>query len=148
MEGIFFTLQEFMTYTKGVVYIFMVLALLAAGFLLGPVWSGLTVRIRLVGRWQAAWPWLGLVIAAGLLFLVLPHYPITAWNVAVYSESPGTYSFLADQGQLVLPASRPFTGLPPVVVLGGVLLSGLLGGQSLQGGSSLGSGAAGLPLRR
>ena len=29
MEGIFYTLQEFMTYTKGVVYIIMVLALLA-----------------------------------------------------------------------------------------------------------------------
>jgi hypothetical protein len=29
MEGAFHTLQEFMTYTKGVVYIIMVLALLA-----------------------------------------------------------------------------------------------------------------------
>ena len=29
MEGIFYTLQEFMTYTKGVVYIIMVVALLA-----------------------------------------------------------------------------------------------------------------------
>ena len=29
MEGIFYTLQEFMTYTKGVTYIIMVLALFA-----------------------------------------------------------------------------------------------------------------------
>jgi hypothetical protein len=29
MEGVFYTLQEFMTYTKGVVYIIIVLALLA-----------------------------------------------------------------------------------------------------------------------
>lgn len=29
MEGIFYTLQEFMTYTKGITYIIMVLALFA-----------------------------------------------------------------------------------------------------------------------
>jgi hypothetical protein len=29
MEGVFYTLQDFMTYTKGVVYIIIVLALLA-----------------------------------------------------------------------------------------------------------------------
>lgn len=100
-------------------------ALLLCGFLLSDLWRRLGTRLP-SGRWTIILPWAGLLMAGGLLLVVLPHYPVTGWDLKVFSESPGTYAFMADQGLLVLPAGKPFE-ISPALVLGGILLSGLLG---------------------
>ncbi len=104
-------------------------ALLFSGFLLSDLWVVLRNRIPF-SRWTGILPWFGVLLAASLLVLVLPRYPITAWNLDVFSESPGTYAFMADQGVLVLPTAKPFTN-PPGLILGGLVLASVLGAFSL-----------------
>ncbi|RPI32413.1 MAG: hypothetical protein EHM70_08985, partial [Chloroflexota bacterium] len=68
------------------------LAFLAAGFSLNPVWETLIGRLHLPGWARRVWPWVGLLLAAALLMLVLPKYPLTVWDPGVYDQSPVTYS--------------------------------------------------------
>ena len=100
------------------------LALFFCGFLLSELWLRIGKRLP-AGRWAVAFPWIAFLLAAGLLVLVLPHYPVTGWDLQVFSETPGTYAFMADQGLLVLPPGKPFE-VSPVLVLGGILLTGMI----------------------
>lgn len=100
-------------------------ALLLCGFQLSELWLELGKHLP-TGRWTRALPWVGLLVATALLILVLPRYPVTGWNLNVFSQSPGTYAFMADQGVLVLPPAAPFKN-PPVLVLGGIVLASMIG---------------------
>jgi branched-chain amino acid transport system permease protein len=100
------------------------LAVFFSGFLLSELWRDLGSRIP-AGGWRRIFPWVALLASAALLILVVPHYPVTGWNLKVFSESPGTYAFMADQGLLVLPPGKPFD-ISPVLVLGGILLTGMI----------------------
>jgi branched-chain amino acid transport system permease protein len=100
------------------------LALFFSGFMLSGMWLDLGARMP-TGRWRRFLPWVALLASAGLLILVLPHYPVSGWDLKVFSESPGTYAFMADQGLLVLPAGKPYD-ISPVLVLGGILLTGII----------------------
>jgi branched-chain amino acid transport system permease protein len=100
------------------------LALFLSGFLLSEVWIHLGARIS-GGGWRRVFPWAALLVAAALLILLLPHYPVSGWDLKVFSESPGTYAFMADQGLLVLPAGKPYD-ISPALVLGGILITGMV----------------------
>jgi branched-chain amino acid transport system permease protein len=98
------------------------LALFFCGFFLSGFWGKIGSRLP-SGRWTIIFPWIALLIAAGLLVPVLPHYPVAGWDLKVFSETPGTYAFMMDQGLLVLPAGKLFTS-SPVLILGGIVLTG------------------------
>ena len=100
------------------------LALLSSGFLLSELWAELGKRLP-SGRWTRLLPWMSLLLAVGLLVLVLPGYPVTGWNLKVFSQTPGTFAFMADQDLLVLPVAKAFEH-PPALVLCGMLLASLL----------------------
>jgi branched-chain amino acid transport system permease protein len=107
--------------------------LLAAGFALMPAFYGLAGRLtmnKLVGR---IWPWVGLPLAAVLLAFSLPKYPVTAWDAAVYNQSPASIAFQAEQSQLVLPPPALFKGISPVVDLLAILVGSSLAALSFVG---------------
>ena len=106
-------------------------ALLAAGFGLMPLWERILGQMSNPGQLRRVWPWLGMLLAGVILFLTLPHYPVTKWDPAVYERSPVTNAFLADQGQLVLPEPERFSGISPAAGLGGILAGGMLAAFSL-----------------
>jgi branched-chain amino acid transport system permease protein len=95
--------------------------LLVSGFLLSSLWDRLRAGIKLEGNFRKMLPWLGLILAVVILGLVLTRYPITMWDVDVYSESPVTYSFFADQGLLVLPEGKAFEAISPILAAIGLL---------------------------
>lgn len=107
------------------------LAIFFSGFLLSGLWLGLSTRLP-AGRLRRTLPWVALLLSAGMLVLVLLHYPVSGWNLKVFSETPGTYAFMADQGLLVLPAGKPFE-MSPALVLGGILLTGMVAAFGISG---------------
>lgn len=107
--------------------------LLVAGFTLLPLWDFLANRIGEQNFLARNWPWAVLLLAGVLLLIVLPDYPITIWNPGVYTQSPGTYSLMADSGMRLIPPPKTFEGASPVWVLGGILLAGLLVAFGLAG---------------
>jgi branched-chain amino acid transport system permease protein len=67
-----------------------------------------------------------ILISVIILSFVIPRYPITVWDVGNYSQSPVTYSFMADQGILSLPEGVSFEAISPILAALGLLLgSGL-----------------------
>ncbi len=117
--------------------------LLASGFLLSSLWGRLSNRLRFGGKLMRVLPWLGLLLAVIVAGYILPRYPITKWDVGVYSESPVTYSFMADQGMLVLPPGKTFEAISPTPAALGLLLASLLGAFSL---SLFGSAGRSAPM--
>jgi branched-chain amino acid transport system permease protein len=107
--------------------------LLAAGFLLLPLWDFLASRLAGKSIWSRFWPWAGLLLAGILLLYTLRAYPITIWNAEVFSISPGTFSLFAESGARMIPPPKTFGNASPVLVLGGILLGGLLVAFSLAG---------------
>jgi branched-chain amino acid transport system permease protein len=67
-----------------------------------------------------------LLLSAIILSYIFPRYPITIWDVGNYAQSPVTYSFMADQGLLVLPQPEAFVAISPATAALGLLLAGLL----------------------
>jgi branched-chain amino acid transport system permease protein len=109
------------------------LALLVVGFLLNPLWNNLLDRLRLSPRVARTWPWVGLILALAVLLLTLPHVPIALWDWEDYQDSPivWTQNFtLGTRGSLLEPASFD---VPPLVVMGGMLLGSALAAASLVG---------------
>jgi branched-chain amino acid transport system permease protein len=102
------------------------LALLLSGFLLGDVWIMLSNRIRVGERTRRILPWLGIFVAALILFSVLKQYPIAIWNVGDYSQSPVSISYLASQGQNILRPPADMTGFSPLLGISGLIISSLL----------------------
>lgn len=107
--------------------------LLVAGFTLLPLWDFMANRVNGRNILARLWPWAGLLLAGALILYTLKLYPITIWNPGVYSQSPGTYSLMADTGARLIPPAVTFGAASPVLVLGGILLASLLLTFSLVG---------------
>ena len=109
-------------------------ALLASGFLLGPIWNRLLDRGNLSPQVRRIWPWVGLIIGGILLAVLLPKFPISMWDPEEYSESPIVWVQQFEGGTLgerLEPAV--FEDLSPVVGLGGLLATSLILAFSLSG---------------
>jgi branched-chain amino acid transport system permease protein len=109
------------------------ICLLAAGFILLPVWDFLAGRLAGKKFWSPLWAWAGLLLGGVVVLFTLQKYPITIWDSDVFSISPGTFSLYADSGARVIPAPVAFDKASPVLVLGGILLGSLLVAFSLAG---------------
>jgi len=110
------------------------LALLAAGFVLKPLWDNLIGRLSLPPGVTRTWPWVGLILAGAILLLALPRFPIAIWDPEVYNDSPIVWTQGFELGQtssLVEPAR--FKGASSIAGLGGVLLGSALAAASLSG---------------
>ena len=110
--------------------------LLLSGFSLSAVWKRAVKELRGKGKWLVILRWVGLGLAVIGLIYVLPRYPITIWDVGNYSQSPVTYSYLADQGLISLPPGLPFEEISPFAAVLGLCLTSLLGAFSLASFSS------------
>ncbi len=106
--------------------------LIGAGLALTPFWSYWLGQRKIAPNVSRIWPWVGLVVALGVLAWGVPKYPITSWDPGVYAESPITYAFNASQGTLTLPEPKLFT-TNPYMVLVAIILGSLIGGASLAG---------------
>ena len=104
--------------------------LLVSGFLLSDVWSSVAKKLTLRKTLLRLLPWLGLTLSAALLIFVLPRYPITIWDVGNYAQSPVTFSFMADQGMVVLPPGEAFEAINPLGAVLGLLAASVLGAFS------------------
>ncbi|MDX9990437.1 MAG: hypothetical protein RBS68_00180 [Anaerolineales bacterium] len=107
------------------------LLLIISGFLLQDVWAALATRIRLTGRMAKILPWAGILLAALILFSILPNYPIATWSTENFSQAPGSFSLMIDQGAPLAPPVVSFDKIPALVALGGLLLASLLATFSL-----------------
>lgn len=104
------------------------LALIVSGFLLQDVWAALSARMPLKGR---ILPWAGLLLAALILLPVLRNYPISSWDTEDFSQAPGSYSLMLDQGTPLLPPVAVFDQIHPALALIGLLFASLIGAFSL-----------------
>ncbi len=102
------------------------LALLAAGLVLMPLLAVFLGRRRISGWGGKVWPWLGLVVALALLYGALSQWPLAKWDPEVFAESPSTFSLALSQGTMQIPAPAVAEGLPPLVLMVGLLLGGVL----------------------
>lgn len=102
------------------------LALILSGFLLRDVWTVLSSRSLFQSRMKRIIPWAVFIIAALVLFSSLKNYPIAIWNPADYTQSPVAISYLAGQGQSILPPPAVFENASPFLTYAGLLLGGLL----------------------
>jgi branched-chain amino acid transport system permease protein len=108
-------------------------AFIAVGFVLAPLWRQMLGRVRFSRRVLLVGCWIGLILAIALLYAGLSGYPVTKWNPGVYEQSPVTYAFLLDQGNLVLPQPRGFENASPALILGAILVGSFLATISLVG---------------
>ncbi|MEZ4591695.1 MAG: hypothetical protein R3D55_11230 [Chloroflexota bacterium] len=112
------------------------LLLTVVGFVLLPAWRVLIQKVPFLLKQAKFWPWLALVLGAGLLWIAYARFPLAIWDPEVYAESPITYSLALSQDNLVLTTLPPAAGWP----------LGLIG--TLLGGSLLALAIAGFGLRR
>jgi len=105
--------------------------LLSSGFFLSGVWANVANKIQLKGNLMRLLPWLGLLLSAITLAYVFPRYPISIWDVGNYAQSPVTYSFMADQGLLLLPPGEEFEAITPLIAALGIIVSSLLAAFSI-----------------
>lgn len=101
------------------------LALLVSGFALADLWRVLGARVG-DGSLRRIAPWIGLAVAALLLFYIFPRYPIAIWNVDDYAQSPVSYSLAASQGRMTAPAPAAFTDITALVAVIGLFVSSAL----------------------
>ena len=102
------------------------LFLIFGGFMLGDVWSALATRGLFAGPMKRILPWAGMLVSALILLSVLRSYPISIWNPEDYTQSPVSISYLAGQGQRLLPPPAAFEAISPWLAFGGLLLGGML----------------------
>ena len=121
---------------------------LLSGFSLSAVWKRIVKDLRGKGNWLPILRWVSLALAVVGLIYVLPRYPITIWDVGNYSQSPVTYSYLADQGLINLPPGLAFEEISPIVAVLGLCLASLLGAFSLASFGSRGQVAPALNWKK
>lgn len=119
------------------------IAFLGVGLALMPLIRPFLARTAIPAKIARVWPWIGLVVAIGLLAAILPKYPITIWNPEEYAISPSTFSLAMSQGTLVLPTATTTTSTPILlligILLGGVLLAVTIVGFGLREGTAVSS---------
>ncbi len=102
------------------------LALLAAGLVLLPMFYVLYGRFSGGGTAVTVLPWVLLILALVILFFSFTQWPLAMWDPEVFQESPATYALALSQGNLQIPAPAAAEGLPPIVLMAGTLLGGVL----------------------
>jgi branched-chain amino acid transport system permease protein len=110
------------------------MALLAAGLVLLPVltvligrwWGGGTATSPSLGAGSLLLPLLALIMALVILFFSFSQWPIAKWNPELFQESPATYALAFSQGTMQIPEPAVAAGLPPTVLMLGMLLGGML----------------------
>ena len=110
------------------------LALVAAGYLLKPLFEKPLARLKLPATAARIWPWVGLILAAVILVFTLSRAPISMWDWEDYQDSPVVWTQNFERGltpSLLEPAR--FEGLPPVLGVAGMFLGGVLAAASLAG---------------
>jgi branched-chain amino acid transport system permease protein len=120
------------------------ISFILSGFLLKDLWSVLSNRNLFTGRMKHILSWVGILVSALILFSVLRNYPIAYWSLDNYAESPVAISYLASQGQYILPAPTVFEGISPLLAFAGLIAGGLLLAFSL---SLFGSAQQAVTLR-
>ncbi len=105
--------------------------LLMSGFTLSAVWKRLVKNLKNRGKVLVIVRWVGLVLGIAAMIFILPRYPITIWDVGNYSQSPVTYSYLADQGLIKLPPGLLFENISPLAAVLGLMVASLLTAFSL-----------------
>jgi branched-chain amino acid transport system permease protein len=101
-------------------------ALIFSGFLLKDVWALLSARLPVEGRVKRFLPLVGILVSALVLFNVLRNYPIATWDVGDYAQSPVSISYLASQGQNVLPPPATFETISPLLAFAGLIAGSLV----------------------
>ncbi len=107
------------------------LALVTAGFTLSSLWKQLITRLPAPAQTSRILPWALLFAAALLGLFLLPRYPIAAWDVDNYAQSPGTFSLMLDQGTRVPALPAIFTQISPFLALSGLFFVGVCGAFAL-----------------
>ena len=102
------------------------LALIVAGLVTMPLLSVVLGRRRLSGAAAKIWPWIGLALALVVLFFTVSQWPLAKWDAGSFAESPSTFALAMDQGRRTIPAPAVADGLPPVVLMAGIFLGGVL----------------------
>lgn len=95
---------------------------LMAGFALGFLWDYLADKIKWDARKKKILGWGFVLLSVGMAVLILPRYPIAMWELSNYSQSPISYSYMADQGLRLPVAPAATKGLPPMIALYGSFL--------------------------
>ncbi len=111
------------------------LLLTAVGFVLLPAWRVWLQQMPALQRSSRVWPWLALILGAGLLWVAYARFPLAIWNPNVYAESPITFSLALSQDSLQLPTTTLPAGWPLGLVgtlLGGCLLALAIAGFGLR----------------
>lgn len=100
--------------------------LILATFALNPLWKRLVDLLKLQPRARKLIAWL--LIAAGFLLVgvLLTRYPIASWDLNNYSESPISYSYMADQGLRIIPAEATFDEISPILAIVGLIATSSL----------------------
>ena len=97
--------------------------LILAGFALSALWGRLAGLIRLAPKARKIVAWVVIMVGFGLLAMVLTRYPIAIWDMNDYTQSPITYSFMADQGLRIIPPEAAFEEISPFLAIAGLLVS-------------------------
>ncbi len=97
--------------------------LILAAFSLSSLWGRLAGQIKLAPKARKIVAWLLILAGFVLLALVLTRYPIASWDLDKYTESPITYSYMADQGMRIIPAEAKFNEVSPVLAIVGLLVT-------------------------
>ncbi len=105
--------------------------LILAGFSLSSLWERFAKRIQLGAKPQKIAAWVMILVGFGLLALILTRYPIASWDLNNYSQSPITYSYMADQGMPIIPAEAVFQKISPFVAVIGILVTSSLSAFSI-----------------
>ena len=100
--------------------------LILAGFSLSNLWGRLAGLIKLAPKARKTVAWVLILTGFGLLALVLTRYPIASWDLNNFSQSPITYSYMADQGLRIIPAEVTFSKISPIVAILGLLVTSAL----------------------
>ncbi len=101
-------------------------AVLAAGLVLVPVFQALLARVKISPTVARLWPWPVIALSLVVLFLTVPRYPISIWDPDVYAESPITFALALSQGNLVLPEMDISTFDPLISLVGAFIGIALL----------------------
>ena len=70
--------------------------LILVGFTLKPLWNRLAGKVQLQPKVRKVLSWVTIAVGIVLLGLLLTRYPIAGWDLNKYSESPISYSYMAE----------------------------------------------------